>query len=592
MCLALPSPGHIRYQIIMDEAATFPSTSPDEKVVHFVPLGGLGQVGMNCFALQQDGAILIVDCGATFPEDDIGEDLIVPDFSWVVERRAQLTGIFITHGHEDHIGALPHLVSLLDAGVFIYAPAHAAALIAGRFKDQGISCEGLRIVEPGQHYQIGPFTVEPIRVAHSIVQATALCISTSVGRIIHTADFNLDAVQPAGWLTDEARFRALGQDGVRLLLSDSTNVETDRREQHEGDVENELIAQVCSAEKRVIVGLFSSNAHRLSALIAAAQRSGRRICLLGRSLRRHFFVAADLGHIKYPSNLLVAAEELRDLEPEHLLVVAGGSQGEPTSALKKLSDGAHPHLKLEEGDRVILSCRVIPGNERRVHNMVNNLLRQKVDMITTRSHRAIHVSGHASRSELRSMLEWTTPQAFIPVHGTLTHMQRHQTLARECGVSDTLVVENGAKVAIFEQSSLMLQGRVPYGVTRLALGGGVLDGPTRRQRFSLARSGLISIAVHLDQQELLSERPKISSLGVVGVDHDHGAMSVISSTVVRTVHEGVGRRMRKLEDVVAQAVRSIVLQISGERPVVVVHVLRASSMDRDLMMNDREKTES
>src|SRR5690606_7482250 len=237
MCTALPSPKHIRYQIHMPEPATFPATPQGAKVVYFVPLGGLGQVGMNCFALEQDGAILVVDCGATFPEDDVGEDLIVPDFSWLIERRAQLVGVFITHGHEDHIGALPHLVTLLGPGLPIYAPAHAAALIAGRFKDQGISSEDLRVVEPGQNYELGPFQVEPIRVAHSIVEATALCISSSVGRIIHTADFNLDAVQPAGWLSDEARFIQLGQQGVRLLLSDSTNVETIDRERHEGDVE-------------------------------------------------------------------------------------------------------------------------------------------------------------------------------------------------------------------------------------------------------------------------------------------------------------------------------------------------------------------
>lgn len=572
--------------------------------MYFVPLGGLGQVGMNCFALEQDGAILVVDCGATFPEDDVGEDLIVPDFSWLVERRAQLVGIFITHGHEDHIGALPHLVTLLGPGVPVYAPAHAAALIAGRFKDQGISSEDLRVVEPGQNYELGPFQVEPIRVAHSIVEATALCISSSVGRIIHTADFNLDAVQPAGWLSDEARFIQLGQQGVRLLLSDSTNVETIDRGRHEGDVENELIDQVCSAERRVIVGLFSSNAHRLLALVRAAVRSERRVCLLGRSLRRHFFVAADLGHVNFPSNLLIAAEDLGSLEPERTLVIAGGSQGEPTSALKKLSEGSHPHLKLEPGDRVVLSCRVIPGNEKRVNIMINDLRRQKVDLITAHSHRDIHVSGHASRSELERMLNWTQPQAFIPVHGTLSHLERHRALAQECGVSDTLVVENGAKVAIFEatqsntaqpnaaQPGLSLQGRVPHGVTRLALGGSVLDGPTRRQRFALARSGIISIALRLDQREHLSERPKIVALGVVGVDGDEAALSVIFTTVSRVVHEGMGRRMRKLEDVVAQAVRSTVLEMSGTRPTVVVHVLRPGAPQHELNLDVQEKVES
>jgi ribonuclease J len=554
--------------------------SAREKVVHFVPLGGLGQIGMNCFALEEAGNILLVDCGATFPEDDVGEDLLVPDLRWLLERRSQLTSLFITHGHEDHIGAVPHLLRALSQRVTIYAPAHAAALIAARLEEQGLRNAELRVVRPGESYSIGPFVVEPIRVAHSIVEATSLCIDTSAGRIIHTADFDLDESQPTGWQTDTQRFQELGQAGVRLLLSDSTNIDSDSRGGDETSVAQTLQNLVLSSTTRVVVSCFSSNVHRIVALLQAAEQSGRRVCLLGRSLRRHFDIAHALGHISYPSHLLVAQESLAALPREQVLVLAGGSQGEVNSALFRLAQGTHPHLRLEQGDQVIFSVRVIPGNERAVYAMHNDLIRQGVQIITYGSHPGVHVSGHASRSELRAMLQWVQPRSFIPVHGTLGHMQRHAALARSCGVADIMVVENGSRVGIPLHGPLTDAGRVPFGITRLVEGGQELDGPTRRQRFALARAGVIAISAQLNEREQLIGRPQVTSRGVVGVDADEGAHNVIESCIVATVERVRGERMRRLLVGLANAVRSVVIQLCGARPKVLVLVFGGDGVER------------
>jgi len=561
----------------MDAPSSHDSATGDRPVVHLIPLGGLGQVGMNCFALEQEGAILVVDCGATFPEDDVGEELVVPDFSWLKSRELDVVGVFITHGHEDHIGALPHLLQVLRRPLPVYAPAHAFALIEARLRDHGLDSGNLRVVEPGQLYELGPFLVEPIRVAHSIVQATALCIFTAVGNIVHTADFDLDEEQPAGWLTDVERFQQLGEQGVTLLLSDSTNIDSPTRHAHEGQVALELMRLVELALGRVIVGLFSSNAHRLAGLFSAAQQTRRKVCLLGRSLRRHVEIATRLGHLSYPSDLLIAPEQLSALEPGRVLVIAGGSQGEVASALKKLSKRDHPQLELDEGDTVILSARVIPGNEKRVNVMVNDFLRQNVQLITPLSHPLVHVSGHASRSELKSMMEWVRPRAFIPLHGTLGHMLRHQTLSQECGIEQSLVVENGARVEVLERGALRVVGSVPAGQNRLVDGGAILDGATRRQRYTLARQGVIFIAVQLDVDGRCSAPPKVSARGVVGVDRDEDALRAIQTCVARTVEATRGQRMRSLETNIVQAVRSAVLAMSSLRPSVMVHVFDSHS---------------
>lgn len=542
--------------------------------VRFLPLGGLGEIGMNCFALEQHGKLLVVDCGASFPDDDLGVDLVVPDFSWLLRRKDDIAGVFITHGHEDHIGALPHFVRTLSRRVPIHAPAHACALIAGRFSDQGLSTEWLQLVEVGNRYRVGPFEVEPVHVAHSIMNATALAIRTCAGLVFHTADFNLDPEQPAGRPTNELRIRELGDEGVCLLLSDSTNIDTEDRQFSEGDVGRELTRLVREANERVIVGMFSSNAHRLKALGWAAQETGRRLCLLGRSLVRQHQVAQSLGGLDFPSNLLLAPEALREMPRREVLIVAGGSQAEGPSALRRLSQGTHPHLDVENGDRVILSARVIPGNEKAVHTMVGDFKRLGAEVVTRRSCPAVHTSGHAARSELARMIQWIRPTSFVPVHGTLHHLEGHAALARDQGVANVLVVENGTPVEVSRDGRLRRGNPIPTGLSRLAFGGEVMSSRVRRRRGEMARRGVVFVAVSIDAKHRLLGSIQLTVLGVPGVDDDEGALAVVQSAARTGLEKSRELRMTSIEDGIRRSIRGTIQEMCGARPLVEVHVVK------------------
>ncbi|MCH2107876.1 MAG: ribonuclease J [Polyangiaceae bacterium] len=549
--------------------------SGESTSLQFIPLGGLGEIGMNCFCLQQDGQILVVDCGIGFPDDDVGVDVVHPDFDWLTENASSIVGLFITHGHEDHIGAIPFFIDGLGSEIPIYAPRHALELIRSRLEQKGRRIPKLQRVDCGQSYQVGDFLVEPIEVAHSIIDATALHIQTKIGSIIHTGDFDLDEVQPAGHLTNGRRFRQLGDEGVRLLLSDSTNVVREQRSGHEGDVGVALKELIAAQTGRVVVGLFSSNVHRLDQLVKIALSSRRRLCLLGRSLRKQFEIAMKLGVIDVPPHCLIPPESLADLPPEQVLVLAGGSQGEGPSALRRLSLAQHPLLRLEKGDTVLFSSRVIPGNERGVAVMKNDFLRQGVKVQDQKNAPQLHVSGHASREEQRKMIEWVRPQTFIPVHGTLYHMQAHELLARDLGVSSTFTIENGQVVSL-EEAQAYRAGSVPAGKVRVAYGGQTLDARTRRHRIELGRNGVVSVSVVINQQGEMIAGPQLRSYGVPGLERD-GLRASIEKIICEKVKDKVGQASLSLSEVIRRAVRSEIYRLSGVKPPVEVHLHRTGA---------------
>ncbi|HEY4122554.1 MAG TPA: ribonuclease J, partial [Byssovorax sp.] len=331
--------------------------------VRFVPLGGLGEIGMNCFALEHAGGIVVVDCGVTFPTLDQGVDVYHPRFDWLFERAGDVLGVVVTHGHEDHIGALPYLLDRLD--VPVYGPAHALELVRARLDEHAFDPAEVDLVTApaGAAFELGPFSITPIRVTHSITEATALAIKSDAGTVLHTGDFKLDPAPPDGELTDVERLMSLGDEGVSLLLSDSTNVDSPGRATSERDVGDHLAELVASAPQRVVLGLFASNVQRLRLIGDAAIASGRRVCLLGRSIQSHVRAAERVGKLTWPSDLVVPTELAASTQREKLLVIASGTQAERTSSLTRLSQGAHPALRLQPGDRVILSSRIIPGNE-------------------------------------------------------------------------------------------------------------------------------------------------------------------------------------------------------------------------------------
>jgi len=547
-----------------------PNLAPD--LIRIVPLGGLGEIGMNCFALEQAGGIVIVDCGASFAEDDVGIDVWHPDFSWLLAQRERLHGVFLTHGHEDHLGALPYLLAELELPV--WGPPHALELAKRRLLEHQFAPDelDLREAHAGREYQVGPFTIEPVRVAHSIVEASALHMRTAAGSVLHTGDFNFDPDPPDGEPTDEARLSELGDQGISLLLSDSTNIDVPVRAGSERGVGAALEELVREAPARVVIAMFASNIQRLILLGEIAQRTGRKLCLLGRSLDTQAAIARQIGRLSWPSDLLVSPDLAASVPRERLLVLAGGTQAERNSALKRLSSGQHPRLALAEGDTVIFSSRIIPGNDRPVFAMMNDLLRAGITLKTRFSDPAVHTSGHAGRSEQSRMIELCRPNCFLPVHGTLHHLLRHQELARELGVSETTVVENGTPV-VCDGQKLWKDERVPHGRVAIAIGGEELSSQTHQRRLELGRSGIAFVCLVIDRNEQLAVPPSVRTRGVPLVDNDEPALRAVAKEIARAVETFRGGRGLALAEFVRRAARRKLEDLSGTRPIVEVETL-------------------
>ncbi len=544
-----------------------PVNEPVPGTVRLVPLGGLGLIGMNCLAIEQADGIVVVDCGIAFPEGGLGVDVLHPDFTWLLERADRVRGVFLTHGHEDHVGGRPYLLAELD--VPVWGPPHALSVARRRLLEHEFTPAelDLRPVRAGETVAVGSFEIEPVRVTHSIVEASALRIATVAGTLLHTGDFNIDADPPDGEPTDEARLASIGDDGVALLLSDSTNSDVAERLGSERSVASAVEALVEKAPSLVVVAMFASNIQRLITFGDIAQRLGRRVLVLGRSLENQVRIATELRHLHWPSNLMVGADEVRGVSRERLLVLAGGTQAELGSALRRLSLGQHPLLRLEVGDTVLLSSRVIPGNERAVFEMQNDLLRLGVTLHTRVTDPGIHTSGHAAQPEQRRMLELVRPRCFLPVHGTLGHLRRHAELAREFGVRDVTVVEDGVPV-VCDGGSLVVESRVRQGRIAVAVGGEPLSDEILKERSDLARYGLVAVALTLDRAERSVAPPRVVARGVPAVTP--AVTRSIEQEVARSLESFRGGRGASLEDFVRLRVRRKLEEVSGTRPVIEV----------------------
>jgi ribonuclease J len=531
---------------------------------------------MNCFAIEQAGGLVIVDCGAAFADDDVGIDVWHPDFSWLIAQRERVHGIFLTHGHEDHVGALPYLLS--EMALPVWGPPHALETAKRRLSEHQFSSAelDLREAHAGRQYQVGPFQIEPVRVAHSIVEASALHVSTAVGSVLHTGDFNFDPDPPDGEPTDEARLSELGDQGIKLLLSDSTNIDVPVRAGSERGVGRALEELVQRAPARVVIAMFASNIQRLILLGEIAQRTGRKLCLLGRSLETQSVVARQIGRLSWPSDLVVPAEQAANVPRDRLLVLAGGTQAERNSALKRLSTGQHPRLALAEDDTVIFSSRIIPGNDRPVLALMNDLLRAGITVKTRFSDPSVHTSGHAGRSEQSRMIELCRPSCFLPVHGTLHHLLRHAQLARDLGVGQTTVVENGTPV-VCDGESLWQDPPVTHGRVAIAVGGERLSSDTHQRRLELGRLGIAYVSLAIDAKNRLAAPPAVRTRGVPLVDNDPAALSAIAREIARALETFRADRGQHLVEFVRRAARRKLEDLSGTRPIVEVETLALES---------------
>jgi len=483
---------------------------PPHAGLQLIPLGGLGEVGMNCLAIVQRGEVLLVDCGVTFDDRGLGVDVVHPDFTALERFQGHIKGVFLTHGHEDHIGALPYLLKRFD--VPVWGPRYALGLVRERLAEHEV-LRHARLIEAStrERYDVGSFQIEPIRVTHSIADATALSITTDAGVVVHSGDFKFDESPPDGEAFDVERLGELASSGVELLLSDSTNIDADGptgSEQLVGDVLEEL---VMAAKGRVVVSMFASNVHRLRFLGQIAARAHRKIVPLGRSVLTHSRVAHATGYLDWPEGLVLPEGRASELPRDAFLGIATGSQAEANAALARLARGEHA-VKLEKGDTVIMSSRTIPGHEPEVYAMMGDFLRRGIEVLTRASDRRVHVSGHAHRVEQRRMIELLRPRAFVPVHGTLHHLTRHAELARQVGIQSVCVLENGdvgsLDAGVVTKVDRWSVGRVHVFAGR-PLGHGVL-----RERMRLAAEGVVLVVVPVDGAGKVVGQVRVTQMGV------------------------------------------------------------------------------
>jgi ribonuclease J len=543
-----------------------------------VPLGGLGEIGMNCMAIEAGNDIVVVDCGVTFPKSDLGIDTFYPDFSWLEARRDRVRAVLITHGHEDHIGALPYFLERFE--VPVYGPAYALELARLRLDERGFGRNDVDLVptKPRQRFQSGAFEIEPVRVTHSIADATALVLRTPAGTIVHTGDFKIDASPSDGEVTDEARFRELGDEGVRLLLSDSTNVDSHGSSASESVASGVLLGLVEGHPGRVIVGLFGSNVHRLHALGEIAMATGRKLVLLGRSVQTHVRAATEQGRLNWPVDLVASPEQAAALPRRKVLALATGTQAERLAALSRLAARTHPLMTIDEGDRVVLSSRIIPGNEPIVMNMVGDLLRLGADVRSASTDPGVHVSGHAYRDEQARMLDWVRPRGFLPVHGTLHHLHRHARLAAERGVSEVVVIENG-EVAELDAEAPFTRGRERAPSGKIPTWNGE-DIPVQvlADREAMARAGVAFVTVVVNAAGRPVAPATVSTRGVLDEGADAAVLRDAAREVTKALSDRPWPRARPTDEEIADLARLVTRkrleQRVGKRPVTVANVVR------------------
>lgn len=470
--------------------------------VRVIPLGGLGAIGKNMMVLEYGEALLVVDSGLMFPDDDmLGIDLVLPDFSYVVENKDRVLGVLLTHGHEDHVGALPYL--LKEVKTPVYGTRLTLGLVNAKLGEHGLQGKvSLNEVSPGKDLKLGPFVIEFLEVCHSIPDGVGLGIHTPVGTIVHTGDFKLDQTPIDCRVTAMQRFAELGRKGVLLLLSDSTNADSVGFTQPERSVGESLDGIFALAPGRIIVASFASHIHRIQQVLDTASRHGRSVAVIGRSMVKNVNIASNLGYLSIPDGLIVRPQDIMMLPPDQITILSTGSQGEPLSALARMASHDHPLVEIEKGDTVVISARPVPGNETSVYRTIDRLFASGARVIYESS-AGVHVSGHAAAEELKVMLNLVKPRFFMPIHGEHRHLYFHADLARAIGMSDEdiFIMENGDILELTSDSAAVV-GKVQAG---MILVDGFAMGDFRdlvlRDRQHLATDGLVMVVVARSTQD-------------------------------------------------------------------------------------------
>lgn len=544
----------------------------------FLPLGGSGEIGMNMnlygFGRPKARQWIMIDCGVTFGDlSTPGVDLICPDPSYIMERRNDLLALVLTHGHEDHIGAVALLAPDLKCPV--YATPFTAALVRRKLEEQGADID-LRIIDMSARFEIGPFDIEFVTLTHSIPEPSGIIIRTSFGTVLHTGDWKLDPEPTLGPITNDSALRKIGDDGVLAMVCDSTNVFSRGESGSEMRVKESLVKLISAQKGRVAVTTFASNVSRVVSICEAAAAADRSVCLLGRSMLRIVDAAREVGIL--PGNLsFVSPEDAGHLPREHVLYLCTGSQGEPRAALARIARDDHPDLILSEGDTVIFSSKIIPGNDREIYNLQNDLVELGVKVITEKDE-FVHVSGHPCRDELKQMYEWARPKISVPVHGEARHLEEHADFALELGVEEALAPRNGDLIRLAPGAPEVID-EVPSG--RLILDGRILmpEGASpMRERRKLSFAGIVSVSVALDSDGELACAP---SVAIVGAPREDEAGENVPALVAEAVEEGLSTIARKkrrddeaVQIAVQRAARNALSGFWGKRPIVSILINR------------------
>ena len=514
--------------------------------LQIIPLGGLGEFGMNLMVYRWGRDCLIVDAGMMFPgEEHLGIDVVIPDLSFL-DDCGTLHGVILTHGHEDHIGALPYLLSRHDLPT--YATPYTLGLIEARLSEhEALGHRELRVLPDSAPLELGPFTVETVAAAHSIPQARMLVLHTPLGTVVHTADFKIDPDPVDGVGTDLTRLTQLGQQGVLALLADSTNADRPGRTPGEQTIVPAFDRLVASCTGRVLVTTFSSHVHRVQLLGRIAQRHGRKLALVGTSLNRHVDVAERLGLFDLPPNLRVGAENVKQLDPRQVMMVVSGSQGEPMSAMARIAVGRHPQIEVRPGDLIIQSARQIPGNEKSISRMINHLLRRGAEVVTP-AEAAVHVSGHGARDELRQLLELLRPRFLIPIHGEFRQLVAHLRLALECGLErDHVQLADSGDVITLDGQRITIDDHVHVGRVFIDATLDEVDLAVLRDRRQIAGDGIVVAVVALQRESgAVNGYPEIVARGFVPIAEGgnenlmHEARKVVADSLADATPEERG----------------------------------------------------
>lgn len=531
-----------------------------ENTLSIIPLGGVEEIGLNSTVFEYSDDIIIVDSGLMFPEEDmLGVDFVIPDFTYIRENKEKIRGIIITHGHEDHTGALPFLLKeLYGLDVPVYGTPLTLGLIKEKLTEHRLDTVRLVTVKPRDIIQLGAFSVEFVRVTHSIVDGVGLCITTPFGRVVHTGDFKLDPTPVDGQLMDFHRFSEYGENGTLLLLSDSTNAEKGGFTFSEKEVRRAFDDIFTKAKGRIIIATFASNIHRIQQAIDVAAVHGRKVILCGRSIVSNSQIALDLGYLKIPQDTWLRLEDLNKLKDEEVVIITTGSQGEPMSVLSRIATGEHKHIKVKDGDTVILSAKIIPGNERSIGKIINHLFRRGANVIYEKVSE-IHVSGHASKEELKLMLNLVRPKYFMPIHGEYRHLSYHAILAEKVGIpkENIFILQNGDVLEISD-SGIAKDSKVNAGRVFIdGKGMGDVEDMVLRDRRRLAHDGIVIVIIAVEKRtgNILSG-PDIISRGFIFEDASQDVITDVRELVLNTL-KGIDRELISDSSLLQAKLRSV-----------------------------------